>query len=223
MNILSPSMLSADFKNLGAQLGLLEELGVPYLHVDVMDGAFVPSISFGMPVIKSIRSSCNMIFDVHLMVEEPIRYIDDFVTAGADIITVHAEACKHLDRTVNKIKEKGVGCGIALCPATPVSVIQHLLPYLDLVLIMTVNPGFGGQSLIPYTVDKVKELKAIKDENGYKFNLSVDGGINDDTLTSVLDAGANVVVIGSALFGDELKKNTLKYMEVLKRYAAEEL
>lgn len=218
MNILSPSMLSADFKDLGSQLGLLEDMGVPYLHVDVMDGAFVPSISFGMPVMKSIRSACNMIFDVHLMVEEPIRYIDDFVAAGADIITVHAEACRHLDRTINKIREAGVGCGVALCPATPISSVEYLLPYLDLVLVMTVNPGFGGQTLIPYTIDKVRELKTIKDENHYTFNLSVDGGINDDTLGSVLDAGANIVVIGSALFGDRLKENTLKYMQILKNY-----
>lgn len=221
MNILSPSMLSADFKKLGEELTLLEEMGVPYLHVDVMDGAFVPSISFGMPVIKSIRSACNMIFDVHLMVEEPIRYIDEFVASGADIITVHAEACKHLDRTINKIKEKKVGCGIALCPATPVSTIQHLLPYIDLVLVMTVNPGFGGQKLIPYTVDKVRELKELKDEYGYSYNISVDGGINDDTLMTVLDAGANIVVIGSALFGEEMKINTLKYMEMLKRHSVE--
>lgn len=216
MNILSPSMLSADFKNLSEQLRILEKLGVPYLHIDVMDGSFVPNISFGMPVIKSIRSACNMIFDVHLMVEEPSRFVDDFVASGADIITVHAEACKHLDRTVRQIKEKKVGCGIALCPATPVSHIRPLLPMIDLVLILSVNPGFGGQRLIPYTIDKIRELKDVKDAEGLSFDISVDGGINDDTIDDVLDAGANVVVLGSAIFNDEMEANALKYMNLLK-------
>lgn len=222
MNILSPSILSADFKNLSSQLKTLEELGVAYLHIDVMDGMFVPSISFGMPVIKSIRKDCNMIFDVHLMIEEPDRYIDDFVNAGADIIVVHAEAVKHLDRTINKIKEKEKQCGIAICPATPISSIIHLLPLVDMVLVMSVNPGFGGQKLIPYTLDKVRHLRKIKDENGFKFDIEVDGGINKDTINDVLDAGANIIVMGSAIFGENFEENTKNYLGILKNHIYED-
>lgn len=218
MNILSPSMLSADFKNLSTQLKTLEELGVAYLHIDVMDGVFVPSISFGMPVIKSIREGCNMIFDVHLMVDEPDRYIDDFAAAGADIIVVHAEACRHLDRTINKIKERGKECGVAICPATPISNIIHLLPLLDMVLVMSVNPGFGGQRLIPYTLEKVKTLRKLKEQNSFTYDIEVDGGINKDTINAVLDAGANVIVMGSAVFGERLGENVSNYLNILKNH-----
>jgi ribulose-phosphate 3-epimerase len=155
----APSLLAADFTRLGEQVHEIEEAGAPYLHLDVMDGAFVPSISFGMPVLKSLRKVTNMTFDVHMMVEEPGRYVEDIKKAGADIITVHAEACTHLDRVVNQIKEAGCKAGVALNPATPVSVLECILGQVDMVLIMTVNPGFGGQKFIPYTLEKVKILK----------------------------------------------------------------
>ena len=154
MNLLSPSILSADLWKLGEDIKAVEGAGVPWLHVDVMDGLFVPSISYGMPVLKAVRPHTDMFLDVHLMIEEPGRYIDDLAEVGADLITVHAEACKHLDRTIEAIKEKGLLAGVALNPATPLSAIEWILPKVDMVLIMSVNPGFGGQKLIPYTVER---------------------------------------------------------------------
>lgn len=215
MNCLSPSILSADFSRLGEQIKELDEAGAQYVHIDVMDGMFVPSISFGMPIIRAIRGCSDRIFDVHLMIEEPGRYIADFAEAGADLITVHAESCKHLDRTIESIKERGLLAGVALNPATPVSAISCLLEKVDMVLIMTVNPGFGGQKLIPYTVDKVHELKQLLDEKGLKTDIEVDGGINLSNVREVMEAGANIIVAGSAVFSGNVTENTENFLKII--------
>ena len=216
MNCLSPSILSADFANLGEQVKLLDEAGAQYVHIDVMDGMFVPSISFGMPVIKSIRECSDRIFDVHLMIEEPIRYIDEFVAAGADIITVHAEACKHLDRTIEVIKEHDVLAGVALNPATPLEAVEYILPKVDMVLLMTVNPGFGGQSYISYCTEKIRKLKEMIERQGLKTDIQVDGGINLDNVEMVMDAGANIIVAGSAVFKGNVEQNVQDFLTLMK-------
>lgn len=215
MNCLSPSLLSADFANLGEQVALLDAAGAQYVHIDVMDGMFVPSISMGLPVIKSIRSVSDRIFDVHLMIQDPDRYIDDFVGAGADIITVHAEACTHLDRSIQKIKEKGILAGVALNPATSLSAVEYVLDEVDMVLVMTVNPGFGGQKLIPYTVDKIRDLRSMLDERGLKTDIEADGGVTLDNVGKVLGAGANIVVAGSAVFGGDIKENVESFLQYM--------
>lgn len=215
MNCLSPSILSADFSRLGEQIKELDEAGAQYVHIDVMDGMFVPSISFGMPVIKSIRACSDRIFDVHLMIEEPGRYIGDFADAGADLITIHAESCKHLDRTIESIKERGLLAGVALNPGTPLSTIEYVLPKVDMVLIMTVNPGFGGQKLIPYTVQKVRDIKKMIDAKGLKTDIEVDGGINLENVAEVMDAGANIIVAGSAVFSGDVTENTQSFLNIL--------
>ena len=214
----APSLLAADFTRLGEQVHEIEEAGAPYLHLDVMDGAFVPSISFGMPVLKSLRKVTNMTFDVHMMVEEPGRYVEDIKKAGADIITVHAEACTHLDRVVNQIKEAGCKAGVALNPATPVSVLECILGQVVMVLIMTVNPGFGGQKFIPYTLEKVKQVRAMCDAKGLNTDIQVDGGVSAANVREVLEAGANVFVAGSAVFGSEPAARVKEFNEIFKEY-----
>lgn len=215
MNCLSPSVLSADFANLGSQIALLDEAGAQYVHIDVMDGMFVPSISMGLPVIRSIRPVSDRIFDVHLMIQEPDRYIDEFAAAGADILTVHAEACAHLDRTIQKIKEKDILAGVAINPATPLSALDYIVSQVDMVLIMTVNPGFGGQKLIPYTLEKIRDLKQMLSKRNLKTDIEADGGVTLVNVGSVLEAGANVIVAGSAVFSGDVAGNARKFLELM--------
>ncbi|SEQ34814.1 ribulose-phosphate 3-epimerase [Lachnospiraceae bacterium RM5] len=214
-NILAPSILSADFTKLGEELEDIKK--AEYIHIDVMDGLFVPSISFGMPVIKSLRKISDKVFDVHLMIDEPVRYIEEFKDAGADLICVHAEACTHLNRTIEKIKECGCKAGVAINPSTDLSVLNYILEYVDMVLIMSVNPGFGGQKYISNITEKIKTLKKIIDERNLSVDIEVDGGINKDNVATVIEAGANVIVAGSAIFNGDTKKNVDDFISIMNK------
>lgn len=198
--IFSPSLLSADFSKLNDELIYIEQNGGQWVHIDVMDGQFVPNLTFGAPVVKCIRKCSQLPFDVHLMVNNPERLITDFAKAGADYFTFHAEAAVHIDRIIAEIKDNKMKAGISIVPTTPISVLENVLPLVDIVLVMTVNPGFGGQKLIPYCIEKIKTLHTLKKDKGYNYLISADGGINSDNIHFVLNAGADVVVSGSAFF-----------------------
>lgn len=209
MNILAPSILSADFANLADSVKKAEEGGAQLFHIDVMDGHFVPNISFGATVMKSLLGKVTKPFDVHLMIEDADKYIESFVTENTEYITVHREACVHLDRSLQLIKSFGVKAGVAINPATPVWTLDCILDKVDLILIMSVNPGFGGQKMIMSTLDKVRQLKGIKEERGYDFKIELDGGVTLDNIGDVIDAGVEIVVAGSAIFGAEDVKSSV--------------
>ena len=217
-NVLAPSILSADFKVLGEQLKVTEAAGAEYIHFDVMDGIFVPSISFGMPVLSCIKGYTSQILDAHLMITEPIRYVEEFAKAGADIITVHLEACEDLQATIDKIHVAGVKAGISIKPKTPVEAFVPYLDQADMFLVMSVEPGFGGQAFIPESLDKIREVRAMLNEKNLETDIQVDGGIYVENVREVLDAGANVIVAGSAVFRGDAGENTAKFMEILKSY-----
>ena len=216
--VLAPSILAADFKVLGQEIKQTEENGARYLHFDVMDGMFVPSISFGMPVLASIREATAQLMDVHLMVQEPIRYIEDFRQSGADLLTVHLEACEDVEATIAKIRECGLRVGLSVCPETPAVAVKPYLRTVDMILVMTVHPGFGGQKFIPETLDKIRLIRGMAKEQGLPVDIQVDGGITLANVRDVLDAGANIVVAGSSVFGSDPGKNTRDFMEILREY-----
>lgn len=213
MNILSPSILSADFWKLGEDIKAVQNAGVKWLHIDVMDGFFVPSISYGMPVIASIRKGTDMFFDVHLMIEQPERYIEDFAKSGADLINFHVEATEDVEAVIAQIRALDKKVGITIKPKTPASVVEKYLPLVDMVLVMTVEPGFGGQKLIPECIGKVTEIRRMAETQGLDIDIEVDGGINLDNVETAIAAGANVIVAGSAVFRDDISANVCKFME----------
>lgn len=219
MNILSPSILAADFSRLGEQIREVEHAGARYLHIDVMDGVFVPDISFGMPVILSVRKCTDIFFDVHLMIDRPERYIKEFADCGANLINFHLEATTDVVGTIQKIRFLGKKAGITISPETPAKTVEPYLKLVDMVLVMTVKPGFGGQKLIPECLDKVREVRAMAAEKGLNIDIEVDGGIRVDNVEQALEAGANVIVAGSAIFPSRISDNVARFLEKLDSYS----
>lgn len=216
MSRLAPSILSADFSKLGEEISTIEKAGADIIHVDVMDGHFVPNISYGVVVMKSLLGKTKMPFDVHLMIENVDRYIDEFVTENTEYITVHQEVCMHLHRTIDHIKSKGIKAGVSINPATPISSLENILEYVDLVLVMSVNPGFGGQKFIESSLEKIRKLKRIREENRYNFVIEVDGGVNLENGRKLVKAGADILVAGSSVFAaDDVVKRVEKFKEML--------
>lgn len=212
MYILAPSILGADFTRLGEEVKTAAEAGAQYIHLDVMDGNFVPNISFGVPVIEKLRGVTDAVFDAHLMVEDPDRYVEDFAKAGADLITVHAEATKHLHRTLEHIRSLGKKAGVALNPATSIHCLENVLDNVDMILLMTVNPGFGGQKFIPWSLEKIKALKIFLKERGKDIDIQVDGGITLDNVEEIMKAGANIIVAGSSVYKGDVTQNVKDFL-----------
>lgn len=212
MTKISPSLLAANFSILAEEIADVEKAGAHLLHVDVMDGHFVPNISFGFPIMESIKSITSLPMDVHLMIEQPDRYIDQFIEAGAQLLTVHYEACPHIHRTIEYIQSKGIKAGVAINPGTPVHVLQEVLPFVDLVLIMTVNPGFGGQSFIQQSVHKIRQVSQMKKELNVSYDIQVDGGIDQETAFICQQAGANILVAGSAIFNKQNREKAINQL-----------
>ena len=216
--VIAPSILSADFTQLGKDIKETEEGGAAYLHFDVMDGMFVPNISFGIPVMKSIRKATHQVMDAHLMVQDPIRYVKAFKEAGADLITVHLEACPDVRKTLTEIKDFGIMAGLSICPETPVEELREYLEYVDMILIMSVHPGAGGQKFMEESLDRIRETRKMIEESGKEIDIQVDGGVKFENARKILDAGANILVAGSAVFGDNIVENTRKFVEIFRDY-----
>ena len=213
MAVIAPSILSADFARLAEQIDLMKQARVKMIHVDVMDGHFVPNLTIGPPVVKSLRTATDLLLDCHLMIEDPDRYTPEFVAAGASIVTVHQEACPHLHRSLQLIRTEGAKAGVAINPATPVSTLEHVLPDVALVLVMSVNPGFGGQQFLPFALEKVEALRMIREERGLTFQIEIDGGVSEDNVTDIVNAGADILVAGSSIFGTPDPRSAVERMQ----------